>query len=74
MNVGSERQVVHPRAMTASLPAAFFPAAEHVSFSGSPRPVPALERLSWPVAMAAVAVVSLSLWVGIGDVVRLILG
>ena len=52
MNVGSERQVVHPRAMAASLPAAFFPAAEHVSFSGSPRPVPALERLSWPVAMA----------------------
>lgn len=73
MHAGPTREAVHSCADAAALPAGLFAPSDDVAFSGAPRPGVGLDRLSWPTAAAAIALVCLSLWVGIGDVVSLIL-
>ncbi len=75
MHAGPARQIVHSSA-AGTLQADLFLPAGKVAFGGAPRPTPSPmpERLSWPAATAAIGLACLSLWVGIGNLVGLILG
>lgn len=59
------------RAAAAALPCAAFPAAEAGTRPLTPRP--AIDRLAWPVAAAAILAACAGLWLALGSLARLIL-
>jgi hypothetical protein len=66
------RPVRQARATAAVLPRTAFAPADSVPSRLTPRPV--IDRLAWPAAAAAILAACIGLWLGIGSLVRLLLG